>query len=59
MRYFQPLEIVGRGSETQIQVAENVNKLTYQDKCKYIIWGSVGQWPEIWDLWVSGLTDTE
>ena len=25
---FQPLEVVGRGSETQLQVAENLNKLT-------------------------------
>ena len=24
---FQPLEVVGRGSETQLQVGENVNKL--------------------------------
>ena len=26
MSNFQPLEVVGRGSETQLQVAENVNK---------------------------------
>ena len=26
--YFQPLEVVGRGSETQLQVAENFYKLT-------------------------------
>ena len=24
----QPLEVVGRGSETQLQVADNLNKLT-------------------------------
>ena len=24
---FQPLEVVGRGSETQLQVAENLNKV--------------------------------
>ena len=29
---FQPLEVVGRGSETQLQVAENLNKLIQQDK---------------------------
>ena len=27
-KYFQPLEVVGRGSETQLQVGENLNKLT-------------------------------
>ena len=27
---FQPLEVVGRGSETQLQVDENLNKLTQQ-----------------------------
>ena len=32
MSNFQPLEVVGRGSETQLQVAENLNKLTEQDK---------------------------
>ena len=26
--YFQPLEVVDRGSETQPQVVENLNKLT-------------------------------
>ena len=25
---FQPIEVVGRGSETQFQVAENLNKCT-------------------------------
>ena len=25
---FQPLEVVGRGSETQLQVGENLNKVT-------------------------------
>ena len=28
MSNFQPLEVVGRGSETQLQVGENFNKLT-------------------------------
>ena len=28
MHNFQPLEVVGRGSETQLQVGENLNKLT-------------------------------
>ena len=32
MSNFQPLEIVGRGSETQLQVGENLNKLTQQKK---------------------------
>ena len=32
MSNFQQLEVVGRGSETQLQVAENLNKLTLQDK---------------------------
>ena len=27
MGNFQPLEVVGRGSETQLQVPENLNKL--------------------------------
>ena len=27
MSNFQPLEVVGRGSETQLQVAENLNKI--------------------------------
>ena len=27
MSNFQPLEVVGRGSETQLQVGENLNKL--------------------------------
>ena len=26
--HFHPLEVVGRGSETQLQVGENLNKLT-------------------------------
>ena len=29
---FHPFEVVDRGSETQFQVAENLNKLTQQDK---------------------------
>ena len=32
MHNFQTLEVVGRGSETQLQAAENLNKLTQQDK---------------------------
>ena len=32
MSNFHPLEVVGRGSETQIQVGENFNKLTQHDK---------------------------
>ena len=30
MSNFPPLEVVGRGSEAQLQVAENLNKLTYK-----------------------------
>ena len=29
---FQPLEVVVRGSDTQLQVSENLNKLTYHVK---------------------------
>ena len=29
---FQPLEVVGRGSETQLQMGENLNKLTLAGK---------------------------
>ena len=32
MNNFQLLEVVGLGSETQLQVGENLNKLTQQDK---------------------------
>ena len=32
MSNFQPLEVVDRGSETQPQVVENLNKLIRQDK---------------------------
>ena len=32
MSNFQLLEVVNRGSETQAQVAENLNKLTRQDR---------------------------
>ena len=32
MSNFQQLEVVGRGSETQLQVAENLNTLSYHDK---------------------------
>ena len=36
MSNFQPLEVVGRGSETQLQVAENLNKLTQQNQSQVI-----------------------
>ena len=32
MSNLQPLDVVDRGSETQPQVVENLNKLTQQDK---------------------------
>ena len=32
MSDFHPIEVVGRGSETQLQVGENLNKLTQWDK---------------------------
>ena len=32
MSSFQPLGVVGRGSETQLQVGEKLIKLTEQDK---------------------------
>ena len=32
MSIFHPLGVVSRGSETQLQVDENLNKLTQQDK---------------------------
>ena len=28
MNYFQPLEVVGRGSETQLQVGGKLNKIS-------------------------------
>ena len=31
MSNFHPLEVVGRGSETQLLVGENLNYLTYSD----------------------------
>ena len=31
MHNFHPLEVVGRGSGTQLQVGENLKKLTSQD----------------------------
>ena len=31
MSNFQPLDVVGHGSKTQLQVGENLNKLTEQD----------------------------
>ena len=30
MSDFQPLEVVGRGSETQIQVGDNLTKITWR-----------------------------
>ena len=35
MSNFQPLDVVGRGSETQLQVGENLNQITShrQDNC--------------------------
>ena len=30
MSNYQPLEVVRRGSETQLQVGQNLNQLTYQ-----------------------------
>ena len=32
MSNFHPLQVVDRGSVTQLQVGENLNKLIYQDK---------------------------
>ena len=32
MSNFHPLEVVGRGSETQLQVGENLNKRTQREK---------------------------
>ena len=32
MHNFHSLEVVDRGSETQLQVSENLNKSTQQDK---------------------------
>ena len=36
MSSFQTLEVVGRGREEQLQVGENLNKLTYRAKGYYI-----------------------
>ena len=33
MGHFRPLEVVGRGSETQLQVGENLNKVTWGVMC--------------------------
>ena len=41
MTNFQPLEVVRRGGETQLQGAENLNKLTYQGEGYYIV---------LWDI---------
>ena len=35
MSNFQPLKVVDRGSETQPQEDENLNKLTLQDRGSY------------------------
>ena len=40
MSDFQPLEVVGRGSETQLQVAENLNKSGFRIR--------VSRWTEGW-----------
>ena len=32
MSNFNLLEVVGRGSETQLHVGENLNKITWRDK---------------------------
>ena len=32
MSNFAPLEVVDRGSETQPEVVENLNKITHEDK---------------------------
>ena len=34
MSIFQPLEVVGRGREPQLQVGEKLNKLTWQNEMK-------------------------
>ena len=34
---FHPLEVVGRGSETQLQVGENLGQLTLQDKASQCV----------------------
>ena len=34
MTIFQPLEVVSHDSDTQLQVDENLNKITWQDKGK-------------------------
>ena len=36
MSNFQPLEVVDRGSETQPQVVENLNKSIQQDKVNIV-----------------------
>ena len=42
MSHFQPLEVVGRGSKPQLQVGENLNKLTWltQEDRQKICWYS-------------------
>ena len=36
MNNFHPLDVVGRGSETQHQVGDNLNKLTWKDNSKQL-----------------------
>ena len=38
MSNFHPLEVVGRGSETQLQVGENLNYLIIHLKGSYIMY---------------------
>ena len=33
MSNFHPLEVVGSGSDAQLQVGEKLNKLTWRDEC--------------------------
>ena len=39
MSNFQPFEVVGRGSETQPPVVENLYKLAWQDKGNVFLQG--------------------
>ena len=36
MSIFHTLEVVGRGSETQFKVLENLNKITQDEKGNYV-----------------------
>ena len=46
--YFYPPEVVGRGSETQLQVGKKLNRLAQIPECEhdmnYIIWGRLVMW---------------